>query len=340
MTGRHPIVIGARSLLRLNVGLGLVAVFICLLALTAGPGCLEWASVLSDTLGVDSVIVFEVRLPRVLMGFILGAGLAVVGAVFQALMRNPLADPYILGVSGGAALGGALGLALVPLGITLLGPQLCAFIGALVSIAALFRLARNRTGDAALVLLLGGVVFNAFAAACILLLESLLRAEQAQAILQWLMGTLRLDGTPRGLLLGVGLAVACSVAYALSQANVLNLMALDEGQAQASGLDLQKAQRRLLLCVSVIVGAVVGVGGLIGFVGLVVPHIARRWLGPDHRLLLPASAWLGGGLLVLCDATTRALFDVLHTDLPVGVVTAFVGAPVFLFLLARPSGAR
>ncbi len=286
---------------------------------------------------LEAAVFWRLRVPRVLMGLLLGGGLAGVGVVFQALLRNPLADPYVLGVSGGAALGGALGLVFAPL-TALAGAgavQAAAFSGALVATLFLWRLARGASGASALVILLGGTVFNAFAAAAVLLLQTLVPPERAQAVLFWLMGSLRVELLPPVALLPAAVAVMGSVGYLLARTAPLNALALGDLEAAAVGVDVLRLRRGLLVAACLVVGAAVSVGGLIGFVGLVVPHFLRLLLGPDHRRLAPAAVLAGGAFLVLCDAATRALFPALGTDLPVGVVTAGLGGPVFLYLLWR-----
>ena len=286
---------------------------------------------------IEAGVFWHLRLPRVLMGLVLGGGLAGVGVVFQAMLRNPLADPYVLGVSGGAALGGALGLVLVPLTawIGAGAVQLSAFAGALLATAMLWRLARGATGASALVILLGGTVFNAFAAAAILLIQTLVSADRAQAVLYWLMGSLRVETQTGAALWPAAAAILLSLAFLLSAGPSLNALALGDLGAAAVGVDVLRLRRRLLVAACLVVGAAVSVGGLIGFVGLVVPHFLRLLLGPDHRRLVPAAVLGGATFLVLCDAATRALFPIFEQDLPVGVLTAGVGGPLFLFLLWR-----
>jgi len=286
---------------------------------------------------LDAAIVWHARLPRVLAGLALGGGLAVVGVVFQAMLRNPLADPYILGVSGGAALGGTLGLLVAPAGLMLGLPavQLFAFAGALLATALLWRIARGRHGASGLVILLGGAVFNAFAGAVILVIESVVVARKAQEILFWLMGTLSVETLGPGSLLTALAIVVVAAVVMLRDSRALNALALGDDGARRVGVDVDRLRRRLLITACLAVGAAVSVGGLIGFVGLVVPHALRLVLGPDHRLLLPSALLGGGAFLVLCDLVSRRLFPLLSTELPVGVVTAFIGGPLFLYLLWR-----
>jgi iron complex transport system permease protein len=319
----------------MTVALGLLGgatLLAAALGLALGSGALDWGRVWRGE-GLDAAIVWRARLPRVGAGALLGGGLAAVGVVFQALLRNPLADPYILGVSGGAALGGALALALLPAVVG--GVQASAFGGALLATALLWRLARGRTGASALVILLGGVVFNAFAGAGVLLIEAIVEARKAQEILFWLMGTLAVETLGlRELALAAALVVGAS-AWMLRHGRALNALALGDEGARGVGVDVVRLRRSLLVAACVVVGAAVSVGGLIGFVGLVVPHLLRLVLGPDHRLLLPASVLGGAAFLVLCDLGSRLLFGAFTTELPVGVVTAFLGGPLFLYLLWR-----
>ncbi len=313
--------------------LGAAALASIVAGLALGSGALDWAAVWRGE-GLDAAIVWRARLPRVLAGAVLGGGLAAVGVVFQALLRNPLADPYILGVSGGAALAGALALAILP--ATLAGGvQLSAFAGALLATALLWRLARGRHGASPLVILLGGVVFNAFAGAGVLLVEAVVEARKAQEILFWLMGTLSVETMGLLELSVAGGLVVLATGWMLRHGRGLNALALGDDGARAVGVDVVRLRRGLLVAACLVVGAAVSVGGLIGFVGLVVPHLLRLVLGPDHRLLLPAAALGGAAFLVTCDTGSRLLFAALTTELPVGVVTAFLGGPLFLYLLWR-----
>ncbi len=272
------------------------------------------------------------RWSRVLLGALAGGALAVCGAVLQSLFKNPLADPYVVGVSGGAALGGALVIALLPTAFGLLeaGALGGALLATLVLAAALVRAPAHRTGE--LVLLIG-ILINAFASALITLVKTLVDASTAQSMLFWLVGMLRYPApTVLGALaavLGAGLFVL------LRDADRLNIVRAGDDEARRLGVDPVPVRRRALVVTAVIVGALVPVCGMIGFVGLVVPHLARALVGADHHRLVPAAALLGAALLVLSDAACRGLFASLGTELPVGAITALVGAPSLAWILLR-----
>jgi iron complex transport system permease protein len=280
-------------------------------------------------------IVLDYRLPRVLLAALAGAGLAAVGAAFQSLLRNPLAEPYVLGVSGGAALGATLAIAF-GLGGGLFAAAAsvpaAAFVGGLAATALVWVLARaGRAGSASI--LLAGVVVNSIAGACMLFVEALAQPDKLQSLLWWLMGYLDAPGWPQ---LGfVAAYVLVGLAVLLADAARINVLSLGDETAASVGVDVRSLERRTLLACAAIVGAIVSVTGLIGFVGLVVPQGMRRVVGPDLRILLPVSAFAGASVLVVCDTLVRMLAPVLHTEVPVGAITSLVGGPVFLALLAR-----
>jgi iron complex transport system permease protein len=282
-------------------------------------------------------IVVDYRLPRVLLAELAGAGLAAVGAAFQSLLRNPLAEPYVLGVSGGAALGATLAIAF-GLGGGLFAAAAsvpaAAFVGGLAATALVWLLARRagRAGSASI--LLAGVVVNSIAGACMLFVEALAEPDKLQSLLWWLMGYLDAPAWPR---LGfVAAYVAAGLGVLLADAARINVLSLGDETAASVGIDVRALERRTLLACAAVVGAIVSVTGLVGFVGLVVPQGMRRVVGPDLRILLPVSAFAGASVLVVCDTLVRVLAPVLHTEVPVGAITSLVGGPVFLVLLARP----
>ncbi len=277
-------------------------------------------------------IVLELRLPRAILAALVGGGLALAGAVFQALLRNPLAEPYILGISGGAAVGAVSVLAL---GIATMGSwtlPLAAFAGALVAIVLVFGVARraDRSMDVR-VLLLSGVVVGAFFSAVIALILSLSEAEVVRSAVLWMMGSLA--GAQWGSVTVVAAYTIPASLLLLGLARPLNLLALGEETASVLGADVERVKLAAFGIASLLTAAGVGVAGVIGFVGLVVPHGVRLVTGSDHRSLLPLSFLAGGAFLALADVVARTV--VAPSELPIGVVTAFVGVPLFLVLLRR-----
>ena len=278
-----------------------------------------------------SVILLDVRLPRLLLAFLVGASLAAVGVALQALLRNPLADPYILGISSGAALGAALalqfGLAWAIGGFTAV--QLCAFLFAAATIGAIYRIAVADGRIPVQTLLLAGVIINAILSALILFITSLSDSTSAFRLFFWLMGslvTLGYDG-----LGALAVTVLIGIGVLCAQGRNLNLLSLGEDPAQGLGLDVERIKRVIFVTTALLTGVAVAVSGLIGFVGMIVPHAVRMVLGPDHRLLLPASALVGGTFLAVADTVARSLWAPM--ELPVGVITALCGGPFFIYLL-------
>jgi iron complex transport system permease protein len=325
--------------LRLAATLGVLAALLALilaLGVAVGPSGLAlaevWDALAGRTGGAAADIVLAVRLPRVGLAAAVGAALAVAGVVFQALLRNPLADPYVLGVSGGAALGGIAVLTLgsaVGLGYAAVPPA--AFAGALGALLLLLAVAGPAGRLAPTSLLLIGVVFNAFASAAIVFLASLAGLAEGAQVFLWLIGSLA-DARP-ALVASVSLCVVAGLLAVAPFGRALDLLALGEESASLLGIDAPRVRLWLLLASSLLVGAAVSVAGLVGFVGLVVPHALRVVLGPDHRLLVPASALAGAAFLVACDTLARTLLG--GRELPVGALTALAGGPFFLLLLRR-----
>jgi iron complex transport system permease protein len=283
--------------------------------------------------GVDRVILFQTRLPRVLLAAIVGAALATAGAALQGLLRNPLAEPHLIGVSGGAALGAVIAVVLGGRSTFTESSilPLAAAAGALFSMAVIYRVALVHGRLQPYVLLLAGVVYNAFAGALIMCVNAIADFYQAHGLLFWLMGNLatcsyRLVAT-------VALYTAVAAGWLLLQARQLNLLSLGEEGALQLGVDVHRVRRGTFVGASLLVGAVVSVSGMIGFVGLIVPHVTRLVLGPDHRLLLPASLLCGAIFLVWADTVARTVLGAV--EIPVGVVTALCGGPFFIYLLKR-----
>lgn len=315
---------------------GAVGLLIALAAgVVFGEQPLPLASLLTAD-GPEVVIVWELRLPRVLLAALVGAALAAAGSMLQALLRNPLADPFVLGVSGGSALGATVAIAFGASGASLLGlstTSLFALGGAVVATLVVLAVGQRSRQDTATSTLLAGVVFNAFALAAIIFVKALLAPDKLGDVLFWLAGAL---GHESWLALGFtsAIVVPCIVALALL-APRLNLLTLGDDDARSLGVDVERTRLALLVLASAAVAAAVSLSGLVGFVGLLVPHLARLVLGADQRLTLPASALLGASFLVLADLSSRLLFRVLHAEPPVGVITALLGGPLFLLLMLR-----
>jgi iron complex transport system permease protein len=294
---------------------------------------------LGDAESIDHAILFHVRLPRIALSAVAGAGLAAVGVAFQALLRNPLAEPYILGVSGGAAFGAtlviALGIPITAWWASAMVPA-SAMVGGIAATALVYAIARSGTEGSATSMLLAGVIVNAIAGALITFIKTLVSAAKAQDLLFWLMGFI--DVPSMTTLVFVTLYVVIGCAFLIADSGRLNLLSLGDESAQYLGVDVRKLERRVYIASSLVVGAIVSITGLIGFVGLVVPHVLRRILGPDHRVLLPTSIVVGATMLVLCDLGARAAFRWLGTEPPVGAVTALIGGPLVLLLRRRRSG--
>jgi iron complex transport system permease protein len=303
-------------------------------AVTLGPVALDWGRVLGGEAGItpDAVILFRARLPRVVLAAIVGGALAVSGAALQALLRNPLAEPHLVGISSGAALAAVLALVTMPVvfGQALIAP-VAAFLGALVSIWIVVRLAFVGERVDPTTLLLVGVIYNAFTGALLMFINSVVDLYQAHGVLFWLMGHVGTRELP--MLAALGLYSLAGLALLLWHARDLDCLSLGDERAAELGVDVEYARRMVFVAAALLVGAVVSVSGLIGFVGLVVPHLMRLVLGADHRMLLPASYLAGAIFLVWADTVARTVLGV--TEIPVGVVTALCGAPVFAYLLRR-----
>lgn len=272
------------------------------------------------------------RLPRVALAAVTGMALGSSGMAFQGLLQNALADPYILGVSSGAALGSIVGFAL---GLPFAGIPAFAFLTSLAAMLLVYRTSMRGGQIAPHTLLLTGVILNAFLFAFILILNGLASFEQSQKILFLLIGNLETETFAR--IGGVAILVAAGIATLTAEGHALNLLTSGPETARSLGLDPDRHRKRIFFAASLMVGAVVPLAGLVGFIGLFVPHITRWIVGPDHRLSIPSAAWVGAILLIVCDTLARTLLvsSTFQTELPVGAVTALVGAPFFLFLMKR-----
>jgi iron complex transport system permease protein len=327
-----------RRFVRTLLGFGALMVATLLVAPLVGPTRVDFRRVFDFSIpfadNTDAQIFFIARLPRTLAGAAVGALFAAAGVVFQGLLRNPLATPFTLGVSTGAALGailaitfnwsvGVAGLSAVPV---------AAFAGSLMAVAIVYALAQARhRGLSTTVLLLAGVTMNAFFSAMILFVQYFASFADTYRTLRWLMGDLDVSSY-QPLLAALPTAVAAFAAFAWL-ARPLNLLSLGPDSAESRGLDVAKAQRAAFFSASLATGAAVSIGGPIGFIGIIIPHLVRLLVGPDHRLVLPASALFGAAFLVGCDVIARVIFA--PVELPVGIITALIGGPFFLWLLIR-----
>jgi iron complex transport system permease protein len=320
--------------------------------LSLGQGAVSIApqqtlAILGDILGVhlpwtfelsQQAVLTEIRAPRVVLGALVGAALAVSGAAMQGLFRNPLADPALIGVSSGAVLGAVL---VIVLGDTVLhrvigslgiiALPVAAFAGGLAATLLVYRLASSGAGTDVSTLLLAGIAINAVAGAATGLLTYLADDAQLRTLTFWSMGSLGGATWEQVALVAVASGVVILSVPWFAQA--LNAVLLGEAEAAHIGFPLERIKTALILLVALAVGAAVAFAGMIGFVGLVVPHLLRLWFGPDHRLLLPACALLGAALLLLADLLARTL--VIPAELPIGIITALLGGPFFLWLLIR-----
>ncbi len=277
-------------------------------------------------------IMLEVRLPRVIMGALVGAGLSVAGATYQGLFRNPLADPYLVGVSGGAGLGAAIAMALpLPIAFYSLGVvQFCAFVSALITVGLVYALSRVGRTTPVTTLLLAGIAVGSIANAATSFVMYF-QGEKMPIIYAWMLGGFSIANWPQVLLVAPYVLIAALVLSLLG--GITNILQLDEDQARSLGLNVELIKLVLVACATLATAAAVSAAGLIGFVGLVVPHIVRLLWGPDYRSLMPLSAMVGATFLVAADTLARMVPG--PQDVPVGVVTAFCGAPFFLFLLRQ-----
>jgi iron complex transport system permease protein len=275
-------------------------------------------------------IIWQIRFPRVLLAALVGATLSLGGLVFQAILRNPLAEPYILGVSGGAAIGAIIGILL---GFSRFpGVSFTAFLGSMATLILILGMSSVQSMLKKDSLLLSGVMVNAFCSAVIMFLISMAMDSRIHSIIFWLMGDFAMVELGHvGMLAGI--LFPCFILM-FWFSNSMNLLLLGKEMAQSMGVNTKGVTITLLVVTSFMVSATVSHCGLIGFVGLVIPHLLRLIVGPDHRVLVPACVFGGGAYMVLCDVLARSLPQ--QGEMPVGVITAIIGAPLFIFLLKRP----
>lgn len=306
---------------------------VALVALTSGSVPLTPAEVFAGLIrsvpenDTARTIVVMIRLPRILMAIVVGAALSVAGVIFQALLRNPLAEPYILGISSGGTVGAIIA---ITLSLGALGVPALSFAGSAAVMGIVYMLAQRRGQLDTYTLLLAGVMIGAFFNAAILLIIAAFHQELRTAFL-WLMGNLSGSGfTSFGV---VSLPVALIIGLLWWRSRAFNLIATGDETALQLGVEVRLAKRTAYLLASLLTGAAVSVSGVVGFVGLIIPHICRILFGPDHRLLIPASALLGAAFLLATDTLARTV--IAPSEIPVGAVTAAIGAPLFVYLLRR-----
>jgi len=326
-----------RNVLAIILILSVCLVAVGLGALALGGVHLSLGEVWSGLQGVESsreaiIIVREIRLPRVLLAIVVGAALAVSGTALQALLRNPLADPYVLGISSGAALGAIVALWVG--GRVAAASPLVAFVGALLTMLWVYLLGRRAGRLASYTLVLAGVITASFLSAVILFVLTILSSRDVRGMAFWLMGDLSVVTSLQLRILFPVVGVAIVVLYTFAQD--LNVLLLGEEEAVHLGVNVTRVETAVYLMASLLTGLAVSVSGAIGYLGLLVPHLGRMLVGSDHRMLLPTAALGGAIVLVLSDTVARTVMA--PAELPVGAVTAVAGAPVFIYLLRREAG--
>lgn len=283
-----------------------------------------------------SLILLQIRLPRILLSAFVGGSLAVVGVALQALLRNPLADPFVLGISSGAAFGAGLAI-LLGIGTTIWAVSslpLFAFAGGLLALFLVHHITKVDGRLPVSVLLLAGVILNAVFSACLMFMTSIMEPSRSFGMMSWLMGTLTAP-TYQALTILALYLVAGIVALA-RLARPLNLLSLGEHTARSLGVEVEQVKQRVFIVSALMTGAVVSVSGMIGFVGMLIPHALRMVMGSDHRLLLPASFFVGAMFLMIADTLSRTVLA--PAEIPVGIMTALAGGPFFLYLLMSRKG--
>lgn len=340
---------GDRTALALLViaGLTVASVFAFAFSITTGASDASIVDVITSFAGNgaetalngrDRIIIFDIRLPRAILGFLIGGGLAVSGAVMQGLFRNPLADPGLIGISAGSSLGA---VAMIVLGGGMLAPvahllgifalPVAAFVGGLATTMFLYRVATRHGQTSIATMLLAGIAIGSLALAATGLLIYMADDRQLRDLTFWSMGSLA--GATWDKIAAAGPIIALALLPLPFMARGLNALTLGEAAAFHMGVAVQRLKNIAIVSVAAAVGASVAVSGGIGFVGIIVPHVLRMAIGPDHRFLLPASALLGGSLLLVADVVARTI--VSPAELPIGIITAGVGGPFFLWMLLR-----
>ncbi len=312
----------------------LAALAVCCLALAPFLGAVIINPLEAfDSGSPENLIFWRLRLPRAIGAFLAGAGLSICGLAFQALFRNPLATPFTLGISSGAALGASVYLRLGAAAsfIGLAGNLVSALMGCLLSMILVYAITRARGGFSTAVMLLAGVIINFFFSSLVMYVQYMSNAHDAAQIMRWLMGTL--SGIDSSRLWEMAIAVLLGLALFSRMGPELDLLTAGEEIAASRGVDVSRVKLLIFIVASVVVGIIVSVTGPIGFVGMMIPQICRLWLGYGHGPLVPASFFMGGGFLVLCDLLARSVLA--PAELPIGILTSMLGAPFFLWTLFR-----
>ncbi|MBN1591641.1 MAG: iron ABC transporter permease [Candidatus Coatesbacteria bacterium] len=329
------------------IGLALLTLIAFMLGCSVGSVHIALSEVLGiilSSLGISSwaqtwssaheLIVLKIRIPRAVMGLVVGSSLGAVGTAFQCILRNPLADPFIIGISGGAALGASL---VIIFGISIrflsgASLPLIAFLGAMLATVFIYRMSIIRGNMNPHTLILCGVILNSFLSAAMMMIYTAARPSGVHSLLLWLMGDL--ESTGEWLIIPIALMLAGTISLAFF-ARRMNAMTLGDETAVSLGVDVSASKRLIFIICAVIIGSAVSATGMVGFVGLVAPHLCRTLVSSDHRFVLPASSLLGAALVVFADTFGRWILS--PAELPVGAVTALVGAPFFIYLLKRRS---
>lgn len=332
-TMKRPL--GPAKVAGISLVMSLILLLVMALSLLLGTAEVSLSKVVASFTGAletddpARLIIFNLRLPRIILAGLVGSSLSLGGVVFQALLRNPLADPFILGISSGAAFGAVLGI-FFGLGFGL-GIPLVSFLGALMTVFLVMALGTRKMGMESATILLTGVIINAFFTAIIMFFIATVADSRLHSMLFWLYGDLSQSRYGPLALIAPLLFIGFLILYGF--ARHLNLMTAGEETAFLLGVDVERAKKICLLVVSLLIGVVVSFSGLIGFLGLFVPHLGRMAFGSDHRLLIPVAAIGGAIFLILADTLARILIS--PSELPVGVITAFMGAPFFIYLLKK-----
>ncbi len=314
-----------------SIVLILVLLIVVFISFIAGPVDIPFNKIISE--GIDSFPIARLRLYRILLAIIVGMSLSVSGVIFQGILRNPLAEPYLLGVSSGAGFAAVLSLTLGLGGLTF-GFELLpvvAFVGGFLTVVLVYNLARVGEKVPVQTLLLAGVVVGAVFSSLIMFLVSVSRMNQLHSIIWWLLGSLEV--VDKNQLIAVSIITISGIVFSMLYTRELNILTLGDEPALNLGVNVNKIKKIFFLIGSLLAASVVAVCGIIGFVGLIIPHIMRLIVGPDHRILIPVSALSGAVFLVACDILARNLLA--PAELPIGVITAFLGGPFFIFLLRK-----